>query len=114
MNSKTADVFGQNKHYFDTASFDDLAVGKRVGWIVSFEGRIVNLEAVASLDLEKPCARVGIVVNDSRLAGVDFAWTEVNVHVVLVFGIVRGGMGFGISPNIDGESGDKIRPVLGG
>ena len=114
MNSKTADVFGQDKHHFNAASFDDFAIGKRVGWIFPLQRRIVNLETVASLVLEEPFPGLGIKVDDGRLAGVDLAWTEVNVHVVLVFGIVRGGMGLGISPNIDGESGDKIRPVLGG
>ena len=114
MDAKTADVFGQDKHHFNAASFDDFAIGKRVGWIFPLQRRIVNLETVASLDLEEPFPRLGIKVDDGRLAGVDLAWAEVDVDIVLVIRVLGGGMGLGISSNINREAGDIVGPVLGG
>lgn len=112
MNAEAADVFRKHKHHLDTTCFYNLTAGKRMRRVLPLHCHIVHFEAVATLNLEKPFPWFGIEVDNRSLAGEDLTGAEIDVDIILVIGFICRNMGLGVSPNVDAERGDIVRPIL--
>jgi hypothetical protein len=104
-------LLGQDEHHLDTARLDDLAAGEWMRRILALVGDSVDLDTVATPDLEEPVwglLPVRIVVYGGRLAREDLCGPKINVDVVF-FAVGDGGLG-GAADN-DGRVPDIVRPV---
>lgn len=72
MNREGTEIDWQYKHHLNAAGLDDLPAVQSMWRVISFLRVVVDFQAIATLYLEEPSARVRVEVDPGMLPREDF------------------------------------------